>query len=189
MIRHENHNNGVEPSFHFQIIGSLGIIYIDSDIQQPWAYTRLAMELDALPEVVTHIQVQVNSDGGEVDGSVRIRNLLRKLKIPVDIVVSSGAHSAASLIALSGTSLTLEEGAYLMFHNFQDLSLSGVGREFVDRVKDYERYSNKMDKLTYAPFLTEEEIEKIANNGTVLVHWDDKDLPARMKRHFGIRRK
>jgi ATP-dependent protease ClpP protease subunit len=63
------------------------------------------------------IAVRVNSPGGDCFEGVAIYNLIRSQGKPVDVFVDGLAASAASVIAMSGDTVSVGVGAMLMIHN------------------------------------------------------------------------
>jgi len=63
------------------------------------------------------IEIRVNSGGGDVFDGIAIYNFLKNYKGSVSVVVDGIAASIASIIALAGDSLTMNEGAFFMIHN------------------------------------------------------------------------
>jgi ATP-dependent Clp endopeptidase proteolytic subunit ClpP len=63
------------------------------------------------------ITLRINSPGGDVFDGLAIYNALRARTSPVNVVVDGLAASAASFIAMAGTTLTMAEQSMLMIHN------------------------------------------------------------------------
>jgi len=63
------------------------------------------------------IAVRVNSPGGDCFEGVAIYNLIRSQNKPVDVFVDGLAASAASVIAMSGDTVSVGIGAMIMIHN------------------------------------------------------------------------
>jgi ATP-dependent protease ClpP protease subunit len=63
------------------------------------------------------ISVRVNSPGGDCFEGVAIYNLLRAQGKPIDVSVDGLAASAASIIAMSGGTVSVGVGAMIMIHN------------------------------------------------------------------------
>jgi ATP-dependent Clp protease protease subunit len=70
----------------------------------------------------TEITLRLNSPGGDAFAGVAIYNLLRASKLPVNVVVDGMAASAASIIAMAGDSITMNQGAVMMIHEAQGMS-------------------------------------------------------------------
>lgn len=63
------------------------------------------------------ILVRINSPGGDAFEGVAICNILRGSKKPVNVVIDGIAASAASIIAMAGTTITMAKNATMMVHN------------------------------------------------------------------------
>lgn len=78
-------------------------------------------ELAKLPENVKALRVHINSPGGDVQGAVNIANALREQQTSkgrtVETIVDGLAASAASIIAMAGSKVTMADNALLMIHN------------------------------------------------------------------------
>jgi ATP-dependent Clp endopeptidase proteolytic subunit ClpP len=63
------------------------------------------------------IMLYVNSPGGNVFDGMAIYNMLASRRDKVDVEIMGLAASAASVVALAGSTLTMAEGTYFMIHN------------------------------------------------------------------------
>lgn len=63
------------------------------------------------------LTLRINSPGGDVFDGLAIFNALRARTAPVNVVVDGLAASAASFIAMAGTTLTMAEQSMMMIHN------------------------------------------------------------------------
>ena len=70
------------------------------------------------------VRVRINSPGGDVFEGLAIYNSLKAYPGAVDVVVDGLAASAASVIAMAGSSVTMNQGTMLMIHN---ASTIGIG--------------------------------------------------------------
>ena len=78
---------------------------------------RLIKEkLDATPDY-SSILMRINSPGGDAFEGVAILNLLRSQAKPVNVMIDGIAASAASVIAMAGTTIQMGSGAMMMIHN------------------------------------------------------------------------
>lgn len=85
--------------------------WLESDVS---SYT-LARELQGLD--VDHINVYINSYGGEVAEATAIYNQLRNHKAAVRTVCDGFACSAASVIFMAGKERVMNQSSLLMIHN------------------------------------------------------------------------
>ena len=63
------------------------------------------------------LTLRINSPGGDVFDGYAIYNMLKARKAPVAVVIDGLAASAASFIAMAGSSVTMGEASMLMIHN------------------------------------------------------------------------
>lgn len=63
------------------------------------------------------LTLRINSPGGDVFDGYAIYNMLRARTSPVSVVIDGLAASAASFIAMAGTTVTMGEPSMLMIHN------------------------------------------------------------------------
>jgi ATP-dependent Clp protease protease subunit len=73
-------------------------------------------ELDANPNY-SRISIRINSPGGDAFEGIAILNLLKAQKRPVDVSIDGIAASAASLVAMAGSTITMGSSAMMMIHN------------------------------------------------------------------------
>lgn len=105
--------------------GTVLSVKIDDDIFDSWwAPTVSAKEIrNGVEENAgkfDSVDVVVTSLGGDVTQGMAIRSIFRNLVdsgIAVNVEVAGVAASISSIIALSGTSLKMRVGSYLMIHN------------------------------------------------------------------------
>jgi len=77
---------------------------------------RLHDELQAIGDVET-INVRINSPGGDVFDGLAIYNQLRRHNARVVVDVDGLAASAASVVAMAGDQVTMNQSALLMIHD------------------------------------------------------------------------
>jgi len=63
------------------------------------------------------IEIRINSGGGDVFDGISIFNFLKNYNGNITIIVDGIAASIASIIALAGDELIMNEGSFLMVHN------------------------------------------------------------------------
>lgn len=102
--------------------GNVADITIYGDITSwPWSESdvssyNLSKELDALTDV-DHINVNINSYGGEVAEGLAIYNALRRHKAHVRTVCDGFACSIASVIFMAGDERIVNDASLIMIHN------------------------------------------------------------------------
>lgn len=115
-----------EPSVaEFHIIDLIGSWY--DEMWRDWGVDpgvtakKFIDELSKLTDAVTTIRVHINSPGGDVFAALNIANALREQQASkgrtVETVVDGLAASAASIIAMAGSKITMADNALMMIHN------------------------------------------------------------------------
>jgi len=87
------------------------------------------------------IELRLNSPGGYVFDGAAIYNLLKAQKVPVDVYVDGLAASAAGVVAMAGSSITMGASSWLMMHpawgvaigNAEDMMATA---ELLERITD-----------------------------------------------------
>lgn len=74
------------------------------------------------------ISVTINSPGGSAWDGIGIYNLLKQHKGSVNVRVVGLAASAASIIAMAGDEIEMDEGAFIMIHNASTIAF-GTSKE------------------------------------------------------------
>lgn len=90
-------------------------------------------DLKALGDVKT-IDVRINSNGGSVFDGIAIYNALRRHSATKNVFVDGIAASIASVIAMSGDTITMGEGTFIMVHRASGLAVGNASdmRELAD---------------------------------------------------------
>lgn len=81
---------------------------------------QFAADLAALD--VDRINLRINSPGGAAWDGIAIMNSLRRHRAHVDVTVDGIAASAASLIAMAGDHITMNQSAQMMIHDASGLA-------------------------------------------------------------------
>lgn len=84
------------------------------------------------------IDIEINSPGGYIFPASEIYTALMQHKGNVNITITGRAASAASVIAMAGTKVTMSPTAQMMIHN---VSASGSGD-----YRDFEHYAEQLKK-------------------------------------------
>lgn len=95
---------------------------------------------DALQGDHKTVTVRVNSPGGDAMEGVTIYNLLASSKKPVNVIVDGLAASAASIIAMAGETITMNEGSMMMIHD-----AIGIGMGNSDEMR---KLADTLDSVT-----------------------------------------
>lgn len=99
----------------------------------PEAFTR---QLGAMTGAVT---LRINSPGGEVFAATAMAQAMREYPSDIDVIVDGVCASAATILAVTGTSVTMAPGTLLMIHEAQ----SGAS----GRADDLRAWAAVMDKV------------------------------------------
>jgi ATP-dependent Clp protease protease subunit len=104
--------------------------------------------------------VRVNSPGGSVFEGTAIYNYLTSLKHTVNMRVDGVAASIASLIVMSGDTVTMPENSMMFLHNPQMLAIGNAAdmrraAEDLDTIRD-SMAGSKLDKTSLYNMLDEE---------------------------------
>lgn len=97
-------------------------VYLYGPIGSSWwddsgiSANQFRKDLDALGAVKT-IDVRINSEGGDVFDGKAIYSLLVQHSATVTMHIDGLAASAASFIAMAGSSIEIAESAFMMIHN------------------------------------------------------------------------
>lgn len=147
-------------------------------------YSDLYRELRDPAPYTTEVNLYLANNGGYVEGGLPLYYAFKRCKLPVHVHLRHGCYSMGAILALCGDSLTFEEGSILMFHNYSGGSV-GKGQELVDAVAHFHADWVTLSYSLLTPFLTEKEVTEILHDKDKYIKWHDKDLPQRVKRHFG----
>lgn len=102
---------------------------------------EVSQALDSLPDTVSHIQLRINSPGGEGFEGLAILNMLRAHPATVTAIVDGLAASAASFIAAGCDETVMSPGTQMMIHDAWGLAIGNAGdmekaKTFLNSVSD-----------------------------------------------------
>lgn len=145
-------------------------IYIYGDITSwPWlesdvsSYT-LSKELQELDESIEHINVYINSYGGEVAEGLAIYNALKRHKAKVTTYVDGFACSIASVIFAAGDERIMSDTSLLMIHNAWTWA-SGNAEELRKQADDLEKITQaSINAYMNIVNITEEELKEMMDD-------------------------
>jgi ATP-dependent Clp protease protease subunit len=80
------------------------------------------MVAEALSDDYDDVTLRLNSPGGDAFAGVAIYNLLRASTKPINVIVDGMAASAASIIAMAGDTITMNQGSVMMIHEAQGVA-------------------------------------------------------------------
>jgi ATP-dependent protease ClpP protease subunit len=166
---------------------SLINVYLTGPIIEAHHYTRLFC---LLYEKELPVNIYINSRGGNGDSAIQLCHSIFDSPCYITAIVCGAADSAASLIALSCDNLIVKAGTYLYFHNFhQKVDEQISGQELLRFVRNVD-YSTRQIYLAFmCPFLDRDELDSLADDGEIYIHYDDPTLSDRIKRHLTHRHK
>ena len=152
-------------------------------VSPPSKYNDLCKLLEEDVEENDTVHLHLSNYGGCCDSAITIINAVRNCRGTVKAIINAPCYSAATTIALACDELEVRRNTFLMFHNFS-ANNEGKGTELKNSVLNTERQIHDTMKSVYRPFLTPREINDIFNDKDIYIHWNDKDLPERIQRHF-----
>src|SRR3990172_1293388 len=100
---------------------------------------KFAQDLKALGEDIRHIDLSINSPGGNVFDGIAIYNMLRAHQAKVVVTIDGIAASIASVIAMAGDQIVMPENAMMMIHD-----PSGV---VMGTAQDMRKLAEALDKI------------------------------------------
>lgn len=133
----------LKPSFKAAKKDSVLELYMYDDIGASWfseGITSAGVTAALKSTEYDSILVRINSPGGDAFEGISIYNILAGQGKPVNVIIDGLAASAASVIAMAGTTRTMNKGAMLMVHN----AWSMVAGE----AKDLRKHADVLDKLS-----------------------------------------
>lgn len=157
-------------------------ISIWDDIECYSDYDKLFEEMGKINKVDT-VELTVDTFGGRCDIGFKLYDRISQIPCKIDVVVSQHAYSMGAILALVGDSLTIEPGAFLMFHDFST-GRSGKGNEISKSIEATKELFQYRFREACQPFLSVAECTSILNGSDKYVKWNDRQLNTRMRRHF-----
>ncbi len=129
------------------------------------------------------VTLKINSGGGRIDVGHTIVQAVQSTKAYVRCVVAHASYSMASIIALAGDELIMMPRSLLMFHNYST-GYGGKGGELIQGALASDEYIKSIMSDVCTPFLTRDEMRKIAQDRDIYIKYNDKNLDIRIKRHY-----
>lgn len=130
------------------------------------------------------VTLRVATPGGRCDVGFMLIDRIKGLPCTVDVVVPYPTYSMGAIMALCGDSLVINEGSFLMFHDYSGGSGRSKGNEMFKSTEAYCEVFNYRFRQVCKPFLTEKECEDVLQGKDLYIKWNDDTLEARMRRHF-----
>jgi len=157
-------------------------VYLEQEITTASNYSGLC-DLLRNAQAVDEFTFYLANFGGDCHSLINLLNAVSKAEATVIMDVTSPCYSACATLALCGDELWLNEDTFLMFHNYSGGS-HGKGKELLDSIGATDKWIKSYMRRLHQPFLSKQECDRIENDKDVYVHWNDKDLERRLKRHF-----
>lgn len=157
-------------------------IHLSENIENNFAYVKLLRLLRSASKNDT-VTMYLANYGGQCSTGFQIVNAIKDCACGVDIVLDAPSYSMGAIIAISGKSLKMNPGTFLLFHNYSGGDY-GKGKEKLDATMHYYDHFHRHLKTVCSPFLTAAELEMLKHDKDVYVSCDDKDVTKRIKRHF-----
>jgi len=138
--------------------GTIFDIYLTNDItHNSFEYNDLLLTLRRCQEE-DDIQLYINSGGGALPTTFQIINAMSQCKAPITTILDGNAHSAASLLFLSGNTYVFSDSSAMLCHYFTT-GIQGKGHEVSDYITFAEEHYKQLFKNIYNHFLTEKELQ------------------------------
>jgi ATP-dependent Clp protease, protease subunit len=85
---------------------------------------------------IQNLTVRINSPGGDVFAAQAIYTNLKEHKAKVTVKIDGIAASAATIVAMAGDTILIEEGAYMMIHNPSTMLFGSYNADDIDKMSD-----------------------------------------------------
>lgn len=157
-------------------------INIWDDLEEFEHYDEL---LKQLPKITVDdlVTIRVATPGGRCDIGFMLIDRFRALKCPVEVVVPYPTYSMGAIMSLCGDSLSIQPGAFLMFHDYST-GTRGKGNEIFKGTEAYkETFRYRFEEVCF-PFLSKKECNRILDGHDLYIQWNDPSLEKRIRRHF-----
>ncbi len=146
-------------------------------------YDGLMKHLNGIGEH-DHVTLKVATPGGRCDVGFMLIDRLMGLPCVVDVVTPYPTYSMGAIMSLCGHSLSMNEGSFLMFHDYSGGGGRSKGNETLKATEAYcEIFAHRFRKIC-KPFLTEKECESVLQGKDLYIKWNDPTLESRIRRHF-----
>lgn len=149
--------------------------------------------------IFASILLRINSPGGDAFEGVAIGNILKATGKPVDVMIDGIAASAASIIAMCGSTITMASNAMMMIHDAWSICMGAsvdmakmadtlakidvaIAQTYVDRTgKSMDDVKAMMDEETW---MSAPEAKEAGFCTAIAEEGDGEDAPMAMARRF-----
>ena len=157
-------------------------ISIWDNIESYEDYNELLKKIKNIKKADT-VLFKVATPGGRCDVGFMLIDVFKALPCKVDVVVPYPTYSMGAIMSLCGDSLTINDGSFLMFHDYSTGGRS-KGNEIFKSTEAYnEIFAHRFNSICQ-PFLSKKECEDVLQGKDLYIKWNDPTLDARCKRHF-----
>jgi ATP-dependent Clp endopeptidase proteolytic subunit ClpP len=136
--------NGNDIYFYSDV--SLGTVFglnkTISDLEKQMLITQISLGLSKPP----HINLYINSDGGEIFSAFTTVDRIKACKVPIRTYVEGIAASAATLISVCGTKRYIGKTGVMLVHQLRSWC-GGTHENFKDEAKNLEMLSEKIQSI------------------------------------------
>lgn len=146
-------------------------------------YDELMKQINKIKET-DKVTLKVGTPGGRCDVGFMLIDRLSSLPCFVDVIVPYPTYSMGALMALCGDSLLVNEGSFLMFHDYSGGNGRSKGNEMFKSTEAYCEIFNHRFNTICQPFLTKKECEDVLQGKDLYIKWNDDSLETRIRRHF-----
>lgn len=134
-------------------------IYLDEEIKDP-TYYRQAFQVLRSAQRGDLVRIYISSVGGNMNSASIFKNCIENCEAEVVAIIEAEAYSAASLIALSCSSIEVKKYATMMCHSAV-FGSGGIVQNVRDHVEFTGRHAEALMEEIYQDFLTSEELEDL----------------------------
>jgi len=113
-----------------------------SDLSKQLLISQVTFNLQSVP----HINLYINSDGGELFGALSIIDRIKTNKVPVHSYVEGLVASASTLISISCHKRFIRKNSIMLVHQIRSW-FGGTYENFVDENKNLELLTNTVRNL------------------------------------------
>jgi hypothetical protein len=189
----------------FKIVDENGVyaVYFNDEIGESNKYRDLIIWINGLHNV-HRVKMYLSGNGGSVRGLIDLVNTMQTSPVKFDMIVYGDVYSADAVLALSGSTLTVDKpGTLFLFH--APAEYNEKTKEFVlgneacstlkgkkDRGQDAVIKCNNMEKALYKSWdegmmepvyaaLTSSQIQQIHQGWDVIIPWSELQKQMRRK--------
>lgn len=156
--------------------------YLSDKVIEPVHYIDMVETIRNASEADT-VYIYLNTQGGNVNTGIQLVNACRESAATIHTVLDGEAGSLGALLLLVGDIITINDNGMLMFHNYSSIN-AGKGHEQRSKILAEGLWYVEFLKDICFPFLSEAEIDKIANGSDIWLNAvDAKERVVRLAEH------